>query len=219
MERHRALKDAIHAVKQDPLLTPEDSRAIVLAERTFMLSGIDLPLAERERFAEISSQLSELAIAFGNAVMDATQAWTLALSEGQLQGLPAFAVDMLAAAAVEQGAEGWLATLSPPLAHAILTFAEDRDLRATVYHASTTRASDQGPHAGIFDNGERIAEILRLRREKAALLGFPNAVAHSLATKMATDREEVGNFLQDLFNKSRPIGLNSRTSGKGSNLG
>lgn len=94
---------------------------------------------------------------------------------------------MFADAAKARGLPGWVMTLQMPSVNAVLTFAEDRGLRERVYTASGTRASDQGPQAGQFDNSDRIAAILDLRREAARLLGFTDPVAWSLATKMAAN--------------------------------
>jgi len=107
-------------------------------------------------------------------------------------------------AAEAKGLTGWLATLQMPSVLAILGFAEDRGLREQVYRAYGTRASDQGPNAGQFDNGPRIARILELRREAARLLGFPDPVALSLETKMAPSASDVLAFLRDLATRAKP---------------
>ncbi|MGH8153796.1 MAG: M3 family metallopeptidase, partial [Rhodanobacteraceae bacterium] len=83
--------------------------------------------------------------------------------------------------------------------------ADDRALRERVYWAYQTRASDQGPNAGRFDNSERIEKILALRHEAAQLLGFKNAAEESLATKMAKTPEEVLAFLRDLIARAKPV--------------
>ncbi len=143
--------------------------------------------AECARFAALSVELSQLSTEFGNAVLDATDAWFEHVEdEGLLlDGLSASDKAMFADAARARGLSGWLVTLQMPHVNAVLTFAEDRGLRQRVYTASGTRASDQGPHAGRFDNSGRIAAILDRRREAARLLGFADPVEWSLATKMA----------------------------------
>ena len=78
-----------------------------------------------------------------------------------------------------------------------MTYADDRGLREEVYTAYCTRASDQGPNAGQFDNGPVMAEILELRHELAGLLGYRNFAELSLATKMAESTEQVLSFLRD----------------------
>jgi oligopeptidase A len=88
---------------------------------------------------------------------------------------------------------------------AILTFADDRALRQTIYAAYNTRASDQGPGDHGHDNGARIGEILTLRHEAAQLLGFPTKAHLSLTDKMAGNPERVLAFLHDLAGKARPV--------------
>ncbi len=105
----------------------------------------------------------------------------------------------------EAGHDGWLVTLKQPSVQAVLTYADDRALRERVYAAYQTRASDQGPHAGRFDNSARIAEILALRHEAAQLIGFANAAEDSLATKMAGTPERVLAFLRDLAARAKPV--------------
>jgi len=82
--------------------------------------------------------------------------------------------------------------------------AEDRALREEVYTAFVTRASDQGPQAGRFDNSANIDEILRLRLEQARLLGYANYAEVSLVPKMARTPADVMDFLTDLSTRTRP---------------
>src|SRR6185437_2831023 len=105
----------------------------------------------------------------------------------------------------EHDLDGWLVTLKQPSVQAVLTYADNRSLRERVYWAYQTRASDQGPHAGKFDNGARIERIMALRHEAAQLLGFANAAEESLATKMAASPTEVMEFLHDLAARAKPV--------------
>src|SRR5690606_20162693 len=84
-------------------------------------------------------------------------------------------------------------------------FLQDRDLRKTIYEAHATRASDQGPHAGKWDNTPVMDEILKVRHEIAQLVGFSNFADYSLATKMAKSPDDVLTFLNDLATRSRPL--------------
>lgn len=185
-------------------LSTTERRALDLAIRNFHLSGVALEEPARTRFAELRIERGKLATDFSNAVLDATNAWTRPLSETELDGIPPEARAMFAANAKKRGQEGWLATLHGPSVGAILTFATDRALRQEIAIASGTRASDQGPNAGQFDNGPRIAKILAMRSETADILGFADPVALSLATKMADDSGQVLTFLRDLAAKARP---------------
>jgi oligopeptidase A len=106
--------------------------------------------------------------------------------------------------AAAQGTDGWLLTLDFPTYHAVLTHAHDEGLRRQFYTAWTTRASDQGPHAGRWDNTIVIENILAHRHEAARLLGFANFAEYSLASKMADTPSQVIAFLEDLAARSRP---------------
>src|SRR5690606_22162373 len=108
-------------------------------------------------------------------------------------------------AARAAGEDGWLLTLDPPTYQAVVTHAESRALREKYYEAWVTRASDRGPHAGQWDNGPLIEEILDLRHEAATLLGFHDYAELSLATKMARTPDEVIAFLRDLARRSKPV--------------
>lgn len=196
---------ALEAVR-DAAPGPVERRAVDLALREFRLSGVALPVPQRRRFADVSVELGQLSNAFGEAVLDATSSWTLEVSdETLLRGVPAAEKAMLAAAAREAGREGWLLTLHAPSIRAIMTFAEDRGLRAQVYRAAQTRASDEGPQAGRFDNSDRMRRILALRQEKASLLGFDTPVELSLEPKMAATADEALGFLRDIAAQARPF--------------
>ncbi|MGQ2940835.1 MAG: M3 family metallopeptidase [Blastomonas fulva] len=206
--QNRDLFDVFTALSQTAefaALAQADRVAVEHALRDFRLSGVALEADARQRFEQISVELSSLSNTFGSAVLDATDAWgELITDEGELAGVSDTDKAMFAAAAAAKGEAGWRVTLQMPSVNAILTFAENRDLRARVYRAFGTRASDQGPNAGEFDNSERIARILEQRREAAQLLGFADPVEWSLATKMASDGGAVLSFLRDLAGRARP---------------
>lgn len=195
---------------QDPALysslSAEQQTVIDQAVRDFKLSGVGLQGAEKERYKAISLRQSELGSQFQDNVLDATNAWQINLSdESALAGLPDHAKAMLAQSASAKDLEGWLVTLEQPAFVAVMTYADDRELRAKTYAAFTTRASDQGPNAGEWDNSEVIDEILSLRAEKAQLLGFCTYAELSLATKMAESPAQVTDFLRNLATKSKTM--------------
>src|SRR5690606_715623 len=182
--QHRGLYEAVKALRESPDFESLDRARRTLVEdslRGFRLSGVALEEQERSRFKAIQAELSKLETGFEEAVLDATDAWTRPLAEAELAGLPESAREMLRGQARDKGQDGWLATLKGPVVQALLMYADTRALREEVYRAYNTRASDQGPHAGQFDNSERIARILALRHEAAQLLGFPSKAHLSLA--------------------------------------
>lgn len=190
-----------------PLLSGAQRKEILNTLRDFRLSGIGLPTEAQQRYGEIQARLSELASRFSNNVLDATQGWSkLVTDEAELAGLPQSAQAAARQLAEQKGQQGWLFTLDIPSYLPVMMYADNRALRAELYEAFTTRASDQGPNAGKWDNSAIMSELLTLRRELAQLLGFANYAELSLATKMADKPEQVVNFLTDLAAKSLPQG-------------
>ncbi|MDR9435338.1 MAG: oligopeptidase A [Thiohalophilus sp.] len=176
------------------------------ALRDFHLSGVDLPAEKKQRYKEIQQRLSSLTTKFEENLLDATHAWhKQILDESRLAGLPESARAMARQAAEEKELEGWVFTLDFPSYYAVMTHADDRDLRAELHEAYVTRASDQGPYAGQWDNSEVMEEILALRHELAQLLGYANYAERSLATKMAESPEQVLSFLHDLARRAKPV--------------
>ncbi|MBE1162084.1 M3 family metallopeptidase [Dyella acidiphila] len=207
--QNRDLYAAVQAVADAPEFAhlSRAQRALVEhALRDFKLSGVALEEPARSRFREIGVELSKLSTEFSNAVLDATDAWHERITdERDLAGIPESGRAVLRQYAKEQGFEGYLVTLKQPSVQAVMTYADHRGLRERVYWAYQTRASDQGPHAGKYDNSERIERIMALRHEAAKLLGFANAAEESLATKMAGTPAEVLEFLRDLGARARPV--------------
>ena len=192
----------VHDASEYSDLSAAQQSAIRLALRDFKLSGVALEGAAKKRYAEISARLSQLSSDFSNHVLDATQAYFKALSEDELKGLPTSSVELLKQYGQQRELEQAVATLDFPSYLAIMTYAEDRALRETLYKAYTTRASDQAEQRE-FDNTEVMQEILSLRQEMAALLGFNNYAELSLASKMAPDVASVQTFLAELAEHAR----------------
>lgn len=190
-----------------PRLDGAQRKEIQNTLRDFRLSGIGLSAEAQQRYGEIQARLSELASRFSNNVLDATQGWTKLVSdEAELAGLPQSVLAAARQLAEQKGQQGWLFTLDIPSYLPVMMYADNRELRAELYEAFTTRASDQGPNAGKWDNSAIMTELLSLRRELAQLLGFGNYAELSLATKMAEKTEQVVGFLTDLAAKSLPQG-------------
>ncbi|MFO1493517.1 MAG: M3 family metallopeptidase [Lysobacterales bacterium] len=205
--QHRGLYEAMQRLRQSPAFATlrADQQAVVEHElRDFELSGVALEEPERTRFREISRELAQLETAFEQALMDATDAYLRPLSEAELTGIPESERALLAQAARDHDRDGHALTLQFPVYNAVITYADDRALRQEAYTAYGTRASDQGPQAGQYDNGPRIEQIMQLRAEAARLLGFDNPAALSLRTKMAGSPERVLGFLRDIVSRARP---------------
>ena len=176
------------------------------ALRDFRLSGIELDASKQKRFKEIAKELSELTTKFEENLLDATHDWNKHITdEKQLSGLPESAIALAKQTAEREKLEGWLFNLEFPSYLPVMQYADDPALREEMYVAYNTRASDQGPNAGKFDNSDLMLSILALRKEKAELLGYESYAHYSLATKMAETPEEVLEFLTDLAHKSKVV--------------
>ena len=184
-------------------LNDEQKKVVENELRDFKLAGIALSDDKKQRYGEIKQQLSQLQSSFSNNVMDATIAWSKLVTDlDTLAGLPKTAIAAAKQAAQEKELEGYLFTLDFPSYLAVMSYAENRELRKEVYTAFATRASDQGPNANEFDNSENIEQILSLRHELAQLLDFNDFGEYSLATKMAEKPSQVIDFLTELADKS-----------------
>ena len=192
----------IHDGQNFAQLSAAQQSAIKLALRDFKLSGVALEGAAKKRFAEISARLSQLSSDFSNHVLDATQAYFKPLTEAELAGIPESSIELLKQYGQQRELDQAVATLDFPSYLAIMTYAQDRQLREALYKAYTTRASDQSD-AKEHDNTQVMEEILQLRCEMAQLLGFNNYAELSLASKMAPDVDSVDRFLKELAEHSR----------------
>jgi oligopeptidase A len=189
----------------DELADGRDTGAIRLLElalRDFHLAGVDLPADKKQRFKEVVEELSQLQAKFEQNLLDAMTAWSYHEADAdKLSGIPAPTLEQAAAQARDAGREGWLFHLDQPTYVAIVTHADNRDLRMRFYKAWATRASDQADDTA-FDNSEIIEQILKLRHEAAQLVGFDNYAEYSLASKMAGSVDEVHEFLDKLALRS-----------------
>lgn len=206
--QHEGLYNAYTELQQSDefsSLSEEQQKVVENAVRDFTLSGVALPKEKKERFAQIQAKLSELSSTFSNNVMDATMGWTKHVTDkALLTGMPESALDAAAQAAHQKDLQGYLFTLDIPSYLPVMLYADNRELREEMYRAYATKASEQGPNAGKWDNTEIIKETLALRTELAELLGFSTYAERSLATKMADSTEQVITFLRDLASRSKP---------------
>ena len=206
--QHEGLYNAYVAIKDSneyANLDEQRQKVIDNAIRDFTLSGVALPSEEKKRYADIQAKLSELSSTFSNNVMDATMGWSKHVTdESMLAGMPESARDAAAQAAHQKDLQGWLFTLDIPSYLPVMLYADNAALREEMYRAYATKASDQGPNAGKWDNTNIIQQTLALRSEIAQLLGFSSYSERSLATKMAESTDQVTGFLRDLAAKSKP---------------
>lgn len=174
------------------------------ALRDFRLAGVDLPDDKKKKFKALAEELAQLGARFEQNILDSMAAWTyLETDVANLTGLPASVLEQAVHNARVESLNGWLFRLDQPTYTAILTHAENRDLRRRFYHAWITRASDQSDTKDNFDNTTTMIRILEVRHKAAGLVGFDSYASFSLASKMADSVTEVIGFLTDLAEKSR----------------
>jgi oligopeptidase A len=193
------------AEREAATLAPAQRRLLDLALRDFKLAGVALDKVRKQRFKAIMAELTSLGAKFEENVLDATKAWSHAVSDrAQLAGLNATIVAQAEKRARDAGQSGWLLGLDQPTYVAVLTDAESPPLRRAFYEAWSTRASDQGPNATRWDNSAVMEKILALRHELARLLDFANYAELALATRMARQPAEVRELLDRLGAAARP---------------
>jgi oligopeptidase A len=209
ISQNKALFEAINSIASSTefsQLDPAQRKIIENDLRDFKLAGIHLAGAEKAKLAQLEQKLSQLMTKFSENLLDATHAWTLHFPDAtKLAGLPTQALQLAEDNAKQRNLTGYVITLDYPSYSTALKFLDDRELRKVIYEAATTRASDQGPNAGKWDNASIIDEILAIRHEMAKIVGFNSYAEYSLATKMAKEPEIVLHFLEDLLKRSKPI--------------
>ncbi|HSG72703.1 MAG TPA: M3 family metallopeptidase, partial [Planctomycetaceae bacterium] len=189
-------------------LNPAQQRVLEAALRDIELSGIGLKGDERKRFNEIAQELSQLSTDFSNNVLDATKAFELILTDkSDVEGFPDSLLSLSSQAYNQSKPENepestpengpWKITLDYPSYGPFMEHCRRSDLREQVYRAFISRAS-----AGELDNSPLIEKILRLRREKARLLGFSTYAELSLQSKMADTVEQIEQMEDQLCRSS-----------------
>lgn len=181
-------------------------KVIANALRDFKLSGVALQGEAKLIFADLQQKLSQLQNKFNENVLDASNSWSMTITDrAKLTGVPEHALLSAQASAQSHNQTGYRFGLDFPSYHAIMTYADDAQLRATFHEAYVTRASDKGPMADQWDNSNTIDLILQYRDELAKLLDFDNYAQYSLATKMAHSSQEVMDFLNNLLKLTKQI--------------
>jgi len=190
-------------------LNPVRQRIVENMLRDFRLGGAELPADKKPRFAEIQEQQSQLSTRFSENVLDATNDYKLAVeNEADLAGLPDDVKAAAKAAAERDGKSGWQFSLHFPSYFPVLQFADNRQLRETIYRASATKASNEGimfSEVEKWDNSSNIVNLLKLRNEEARLLDYGSFADVSLVAKMAQSPQHVIEFLEDLARRARPF--------------
>ncbi|KHJ55321.1 peptidase M3 [Aureimonas altamirensis] len=191
--------DALYEARHTLGLDAESLRLLERMHLGFVRSGARLVGSDRDALAEINARLSELGTAFSQNVLADEKSYALPVPGAALEGLPGWLVAAMAEAAQARGMAGHVVTLSRSLIVPFLTYCRDRALRETAFAAWTARGEHDGPH----DNRPIMAETLRLRAEKARLLGYDSFAAFKLDDSMAKTPDAVRTLLTGVWDKAR----------------
>ncbi|MCR9252158.1 MAG: M3 family metallopeptidase [bacterium] len=192
----------VYASKDELDLDVEQKMLLEKTYKSFIRNGANLNEADQERFKEISMELAQLTLQFGENVLAETNDYEMVIeNENDLSGLP----DMIKAQAAEtakaKGQEGkWIFTLQAPSYIPFMENADNRSLREELYRAYMSKANKGDER----DNKETIKKIVSLRTEMAKLLGYASFAHYVLEERMASTPDTVLDFLKDLLNKAKP---------------
>jgi peptidyl-dipeptidase Dcp len=187
--------DAVHAARHELGLTEEQRRLVERYHLDFVRSGAALPPEDRERLRGLNEQISAATTAFGNRLLAETNDSAVHVSDrAELAGLAEDAVRAAEAAARSRGIDGYLLTLSSPTIQPAMASLRDRDLRRRLFRAATTRGMRGGEH----DTRELVATLVRLRAERAALLGYDDHAAYIAADQTAGTTKAVLEMLDGM---------------------
>ncbi len=181
------------------LLSDEEARVLTLYRRMFVRAGAELEGAEADRLKAVKERLAVLGTQFSQNLLADERDWFMPLEEADLEGLPDFVVAGAKAAAEEKGEAGHVLTLSRSLIVPFLQFSPRRDLREIAFKAWVAR----GENGGETDNRAIAAEILKLREERAKLLGYPSFAAYKLEPEMAKTPEAVRDLLMAVWKPAK----------------
>ena len=189
----KALKEYA-ATAEAKSLTGEKLRFLTKTLDDFRRNGADLPPEKKEQLARINTELAQITNTFSQNTLDATNLFEhVTTNEAELAGLPESAKEMGKASAAAKGVDGWRFTLQGPSFLAVMTYADNRELREAFYRAYNARGT-KAPH----DNVALLYRILELRAEKAKLLGFKDFSDLVLADRMAKGGEAASTFVEGL---------------------
>lgn len=187
------------ARRDDLGLSPEQARVLMLSHRGFVRAGAALEGAADARMGDIKGRLAVLGTQFTQNLLADERDWFMELTEDDLDGLPDFAVEAMRAAGVEKGVAGPVVTTGRSIITPFLQFSTRRDLRQKAYQAFTAR----GANGNDNDNRAIAAEILKLREERAHLLGYADFASYKLETEMAKTPDRVAELLEAVWQPAK----------------
>lgn len=189
---------ALHDRRDHLHLTAEQARVLEKTYKNFVRGGAALDDPSKDRMRAVTERLAVLGTQFSQNILKDESTWTLALSDADLAGLPDFLTSAMAQAAKERGQDGHVMTLGRSMVEPFLTLSPRRDLRETIFKAWVKR----GEMGGETDNTVIVAETVKLRIERAKLLGYPTFAAFKLDETMAKTPESVRSLLDRVWTRA-----------------
>jgi Zn-dependent oligopeptidase len=192
---------ACHDSRFDQNLSKEELMIIEKTYKSFVRNGALLADSEKDRMRELDEKLAKLTLTFSQNVLKATNEYLLEITDkNDLEGLPASVIEAAAEMAEKKGKAGsWCFTLDAPMVVPFLTYAKNRELRKKIFLAHSSKAFNDK-----YDNQENLKEILKLRMERAKILGFNTHADYILEERMAMSPKKVTDFLEQLYSKAKP---------------
>ena len=200
-ELFRRIK-TVYEQRDELSLTHEEQMLLQKTYDGFVRNGANLTDKDKERYRQLSAELSSLTLRFSQNHLKETNGFELVLTDkDELDGLPESAVEAAAHTAREKGKEnGWVVTLQAPSYIPFMKYSARRDLRERLYMAYNTQCT----HDNEFNNLEVVKRIVNIRRELAQLLGFSDFATYVLRKRMAEDSVHVYKLLNDLLEAYTP---------------
>ena len=181
-------------------LTPEERMLLQNTYNGFIRSGANLAPEQKERFRQLSAELSVLTLKFSQNNLKETNRYELLLTPEQTDGLPQSALDAYAQAAKDKNKDGYLVTLHAPSFVPFMKYSTHRALRQQLYMAYNTQCT----HDDEFNNLEIVQKLVNLRLERAQLLGFDTVADYVLSRRMAENSANVYKLLNELLEAYTP---------------
>lgn len=194
---------AVHDQKDSLILSVEEKTLLEKTYKSFVRNGANLSEDKKQQLREMDKELSQLSLQFGENVLKETNSFSMEIKDQEdLSGLPDHVIESAASTAKEMGKEGsWVFTLQFPSYIPFMTYSDKRDLQEKMFRAYGSRAFKGDEH----DNQQIILNKVRLRHERANLLGYPSHADFVLEERMAESPAKVMDFLDNLLQHAKPV--------------
>ncbi len=194
----------VYDVKDTLNLTTEQNTLLENNYKSFVRNGANLNTSDKNKLREIDTQLAETALNFGEKVLAATHHYELHITnKNDLKGLPQGSIEAAKMAAEQKNKQGWIFTLDFPSYNPFVSYADNRKLREQIVKANGNKTFKNDE----FDNQQNVLKIVKLRYQRANLLGYKSHAHFVLENQMATNTSTVNTFLNDLLIKAKPVAI------------